>query len=1169
MRNMGGKSKFRTYHRGESIVFLKTKDQWGGLSNMSAGFPIRVNGVDIRTSESLYQACRFPTRPDVQQMIIDQASPMAAKMKGKPFRRTDNRSDWDKVQISIMRWALRVKLAQNWDKFGSLLRDTGNLPIVEESRRDQFWGAKPIDYDTLLGQNILGRLLMELREDLLGETADALSTVEPLEIPDFVLLGEPITAIRRQEPKIQATSVDDQHEAQPTTVQSVLTLDTGRNSKHPHSDQKESPSMNSTTKRKLIEVALPLDAINKESAREKSIRHGHPSTLHLWWARRPLAACRAVLFASLVDDPSSHPDRFPTEVEQDRERDRLFRIIEEMVKWENTTNETVLNAARDEILRSTNDNPPPVLDPFCGGGSIPLEAQRLGLEAHGSDLNPVAVLITKALIEIPPKFAGKPPVSKKSNSAIGGSAAWKGAAGLAEDVRHYGQWMRDEAEKRIGHLYPTVTLPAGQGGGQATVIAWLWARTVTCPNPACGAEMLLVRSFWLSKKKNRQAWVEPIIDRQAKTVRFEVKTGNGEPPDGTVNRRGATCIVCETPAKFPYIREQGRAGHMSRKLMAIVADGSSGRVYVTPDNYHVQVAESETPEWRPENTLPDNPRDFKTPNYGMLTFGDLFTDRQLVALTTFSDLVGEARQRVQADAIATGLPDDGRSLADGGTGATAYADAVATYLAFGVDRSTNYWSSLTPWGGDFIVQTFGRQALPMVWDYAEANPFSASTGNWSGAIDWITKCLNLSIPANNPGYANQADASKLEIDTSSFVIATDPPYYDNIGYADLADFFYVWLRKSLLNVFPNLLATLLTPKSNELIATPYRNNGDKHKAEKFFENGLHQAFTSFRKIQNQDFPLPIFYAFKQAETKNSGQLASTGWETMLESLISSSFMINGTWPVRSERSQGLKSGTNVLASSIVLVCRPRPEDAPITSERNFIGELRRELPTALRTLQHGNIAPVDLAQASIGPGMAIYSRYSRVVTAGGERMPVRRALELINQLLDEVLREEHGDLDADTRWALAWFEEYGLRSEAFGRAETLSRAFNTSVDGLRDAGILESRRGEVRLLRRDELGGDWDPAGDSRLPTWEATQRLILALETEGEPGAADLLRQLGPAQGETVRDLAYRLYSICERKNRAEEALSYNGLVTSWPEIQRLAADSAIPVEGQTRLEV
>jgi len=925
-----------------------------------------------------------------------------------------------------------------------------------------------------------------------------------------------------------------------------------------------------TYRKKLIEVALPLKAINEASAREKSIRHGHPSTLHLWWSRKPLATCRAVLFASLVDDPSEHPEQFPTEQAQDQERLRLFRLMEALITWENSNNQEVLALAKAEIHKSTGDNLPPLVDSFCGGGSIPLEAQRLGMEAHGSDLNPVAVLITKALVEIPPKFAGRAPVNPDSPKTLM-SHDWQGARGLADDIRYYGKWMRDEAERRIGHLYPKVTLPKEYGSGEALVIAWLWVRTVTCPNPACGAQMPLTSKWWLSKKRGKEAWVEPYVDHAITppTIHFAVETGKGKPQEGTVNRQGARCIVCNTPVLSDYIRSEGKAKQIESQLTAIVAEGQHGRVYLSPDTAQVTIAAQEKSQWRPEQEMPQNPRWFSPPLYGMPTYADLFTPRQLVALTTFSDLVQEAREKVLKDASIAGLFFDGVSLNNEGTGANAYSDAVATYLAMAVDRLADRNSTICSWDvtRDSTRNTFARQAIPMVWDFAEANPLSESTGNFYGAIAWVAEVVEASS-CNAPGKAQQCDATTSINMIAHPLISTDPPYYDNIGYADLSDFFYVWLRRSLQDIYPDLFKTVLVPKAQELVATPYRFGGDRKKAQEFFEVGLGKAFERMRAVQHPEYPLTVYYAFKQAESEAEGDegdevnngssvkvTASTGWETMLEGLIRSGFTITGTWPIRTEmvnRSVGL--GTNALASSIVLVCRPRPVAAPIASRREFLNALRTELPDKLKKLQHGSIAPVDLAQASIGPGMGIFSRYSKVVESDGTSLRVRTALQLINRALDEALAEQEGEYDAETRWAIAWFEQCAMNAGEYGVAETLSKAKNMTVQGLVDAGFLEAKGGKVRLLKREELSGEWKPKDNARLTVWEVMQRMIHALLSgSGEIGAGDILRQAS-TQGEVARDLAYRLYTVCERKGWAQEALAYNSLVTSWSEISRLA---------------
>ena len=959
-------------------------------------------------------------------------------------------------------------------------------------------------------------------------------------------------------------------------------------------------------RKKLIEVALPLEAINKASAREKSIRHGHPSTLHLWWARRPLAAARAVIFAQMVDDPSSRPDLFPTEKKQQKERERLFRIIEDLVQWENTTNEAVLQKAREEIWQSWRracaenaDHPrakelfdrhklPAFHDPFAGGGALPLEAQRLGLEAYASDLNPVAVLINKAMIEIPPKFAGKPPVNPESRKDKGLFAReWKGAQGLAEDVRHYGKWMRDEAEKRIGHLYPPIEVTAEMAkdrpdlkpyvGQKLTVIAWLWARTVKSPNPAfANVDVPLASTFMLSTKPGKEAYVEPVIEDGG--YRFTVKVG--KPIDSQVAKCGTRagkaqdflCVMSGAVVPRSYVRDEGKAGRLGNRLMAIVAEGNRERVFLPPTTEHsesaLDVSRDPMIEEARQTILSG-----RTPTramitggvcsaYGLTTWGDLFTSRQLAALMTFTDLVGEAMKQIRHDARAVGLADDLIPLREGGAGAMAYAEAVGVNLGCAVGRAADYWTANATWeaGGGFIAHAFTRQAIPMVWDFAESNPTSDASGNWeSTCIEWVVRVVALFNPAAS-GVAAISAAQSQTIGTDK-VVSTDPPYYNNIGYADLSDFFYVWLRRSLRGVFPNLFATLAVPKAEELVATPYR-HGSKEKAEEFFLSGMTQAMHRLVEQEHPAFPVTIYYAFKQAESETDAGTASTGWETFLDAVIRAGFGISGTWPMRTERTaRSVAMDTNALASSIVLVCRKRAADAPTATRREFAAALKAELPTALRHLQEGNIAPVDLAQAAIGPGMAIYTRYAKVVDAEGKAVPVREALALINQVLDETLAEQEGDFDADSRFALAWFEQHGFAEGEFGVADVLARAKNTAVDGLAQSGILESKRGKVRLLKPSELAKDWDPASDSRVNAWECVHQLIRALEAGGDAGAAALVAKLG-SKAEMARELAYRLYTICERRKRASEALAYNALVQSWPEIARLAQVAPVAPE-------
>ena len=957
-------------------------------------------------------------------------------------------------------------------------------------------------------------------------------------------------------------------------------------------------------KKKLIEVALPLVAINTASAREKSIRHGHPSTLHLWWARRPLAAARAVIFSQMVDDPSSHPDLFPTEKAQEKERQRLFRIIEDLVLWENTTNEAVLEKARAEIWQSWRaacaenaDHPrakelfnrhklPAFYDPFAGGGSLPLEAQRLGLEAYASDLNPVAVLINKAMIEIPPKFAGRPPVnpeSRKDMALI--EREWRGAQGLAEDERYYGRWMRDEAEKRIGHLYPKVEVTAEMAkerpdlkryvGKKLTMIALLWARTVKSPNPAfASVDVPLASTFVLSRMKGNEAYIKPVIENGG--YRFTVQVGKPKDAETVKNgtkfaRANFRCLVSGAPISGDYIKAEGQAGRMGARLMAMVAEGERGRVYLPPTQEMEAVALQAEPIWKPDVEISGSTQYLGVKPYGMHRFSELFTPRQLVALTTFADLVQEARERVKRDALDAGMIDDGKSLADGGSSGTVYMDAVGVYLAIVVDRLADYNSALCSWHiggpttGTKSRNTFSRQALAMTWDFAEVNPLSNQSGSISNSIDYTAKSIAALGHGARGGVAWQCDVTSNEL-SETCIVSTDPPYYDNIPYADLSDYFYVWLRRSLKPVCPDLFATLAVPKAEELVAFAYRHE-NKSGAEAFFLHGMTQAMHRLAKQAHPAFPVTIYYAFKQSESDSSEGTASTGWETFLDALIRAGFSITGTWPIRTELGNRMRgTDSNALASSIVLCCRPRAATAPTATRREFLNALKAELPIALTHLQRGNIAPVDLAQAAIGPGMAVYTRYAKVLDAEGKPLSVREALALINQTLDEVMAEQEGDFDADSRWALAWFDHAGFDSGEYGVAEQLSKSKNTSVDGMVEAGIVSSSRGKVRLLKPDELPTGWDPTTDPRLTAWEIVHHLIRALEASGEDAAAELLAKLG-SKGEIARELCYRLYTLCERKKRAQEALSYNGLVQSWPEITRLAREGRKPVTEQAGL--
>jgi putative DNA methylase len=946
--------------------------------------------------------------------------------------------------------------------------------------------------------------------------------------------------------------------------------------------------------KKLIEVALPLDDINIACALEKQpFTRNHPRSIHIWWARRPFVGARALIFAQMVNDPGFENgngfQRGLKKKEAEIKREELFQIIRDLVKWENTNNAEVLNRAREAIKESwretcaMNKNHPQAKelfdpeklpafhDPFAGGGAIPLEAQRLGLESYASDLNPVAVMINKAMIEIPPKFAGRAPVGPipagERQSEM--PREWHGTQGLAEDVRRYGHWMREEAFKRIGHLYPKVKITEEMAkerpdlkqyvGQELTVIAWLWARTVKSPNPAFSrVDVPLVRSFELSNKKNGEVWIEPVIEGDA--YRFEVRLGTQpkESLHGTVERTGGTCLMSQTAMPFKYIRDEGKSGRMGQKLMAIVAEGKKGRVYLSPTKEMMEAADSAKPEWKPDNPLPINPRDFKTPNYGLHNFSDLFTPRQLVALTTFLDLVSEARDKAIADAKATGLPDDGLSLSEIGKGATAYGDALAVYLSFATTKWSDLSNNICSWNitNQNITHLFTKQAIPMNWDFAELSPFS-KVGEWYSCVLSIHKLFQSLLSKPN-SFALQADATS-QIISNGKVISTDPPYYDNIGYADLSDFFYVWMRRSLKNIYPDLFGTVAVPKAEELVATPYR-HGTKEKAETFFLNGMTQAMHNLAKQAHPAFPVSIYYAFKQSETKE-GSTSNTGWETFLEAVLEAGFSIDGTWPMRTERAaRAIGIGNNALASSIVLVCQKRPENATSISRRDFQRELREQMPEALQTMIGGEtgqtpIAPVDLAQAAIGPGMAIFSRYAAVLNQDGSKMSVHDALIMINKEITEFLNPDGGNFDGDTLFCSAWFDQYGWSAAAFGEADTLARAKGTSVDGVQHAGVIESGGGKVRLLKWAEYPIDWDPSKDDRTPIWEACHHMIRKLNQQGEGEAGELLARM-PEKGEAIRQLAYHLYTLCERKKWAEDARAYNELIGSWHAIVTASHD-------------
>ncbi|MCY3862378.1 MAG: DUF1156 domain-containing protein [bacterium] len=897
-------------------------------------------------------------------------------------------------------------------------------------------------------------------------------------------------------------------------------------------------------------MALPLAAINAEAARDKGIGN-HPQSLHRWWARRPLAAARAVIWASLVDDPSG--DESLSAGEQEAERQRLFGILERLVRWENSNNPEVLAEARAEIERCFPEGPPPILDPFAGGGAIPLEAQRLGLKALAGDLNPVAVLINKAMIEIPPRFAGLPPVHPDIDKAL---TTWERAQGLAADVEAYGRWMRDEAQRRIGHLYPDATGPNGE---KLTPIAWIWARTVESPDPSWSGHVPLVASWTLANRAGKpKVWIEPIIDREVQTISYEIREGSEPAYERTVNRGNGTCIATGAAISGDYIKTESRGGRMRQQLMAVVAEGGVGRSYLPVITEEMEAAKCDEPEWKPEGKNPEKLTGGTVYVYGLDEWWKLFTPRQLIALTTFSDLLGEVAEQVASDALAAGMSGDGVRLRNGGQGAVAYADAVVTYLAFAIDKSTEFNCSISSWDSKNVKirNVFARQAIPMTWDFAECNVLGNRVGSFASQVASLRRAIE-ALPSSRQGQALQLDARAWDKRGQVAIVSTDPPYYDNISYADLSDFFYVWLRRNLSGVWPDVCSTLLAPKAGELIANRYR-TGSKEAAEEHFESGIAEFMAQVADSQCEDVPATVYYAYKATEAKE-GEVRATGWDTFLQAVLDAGLQVNATWPMRTEKPGRMVSlGSNALASSIVLACRPRPASAPLATRGEFIAALREELPEAVRILQSGNIAPVDMAQSTIGPGIKVFSRYAKVVEADGSSMPVSAALAIINDVLGEVLDGEEAELDRDTRFALTWFSEHGYGPGPSGDADSVANAKNTSLAGIEESGIAEARAGKFRLYERSELAESWQPAVDPRLTVWEALQYLIAALE-RSESEAAELLHTLG-GYGERARQLAYLLYQKANDKGWAAEAAAYNGLITAWPNL--VAASAGTPVQ-------
>jgi putative DNA methylase len=877
---------------------------------------------------------------------------------------------------------------------------------------------------------------------------------------------------------------------------------------------------------KLVEVALPLEAISKASKADKDRKVGTIKNVHKWFAPMPTPAWRALLFATLIDDPGDEEGRA-----------ELLKFIERLVPAHGGAPDAeTLAEAHKRIQEATGGNPPTVFDPFCGGGSTLVEAQRLGLPAAGSDLNPVAVLITRTITELIPQVAGRPPLVGDAGQL--GLMSGGPLDGFLADCAHYARRIRDQVWEQIGHLYP----PAPGGG---TVVAWLWARTVRCPNPACRALAPLAASLWLSKRTGDKRWLNPTYCRPGEPVRFEIGSGLGGPPrDSTLARTAATCLVCGESMPLDYVRDEGRAGRMGVEPLAIAVDGAKNRHFLSTTDAQTTMPEANPATEPIDLAIPEQALGFRVQLYGMTNYASLFTKRQLTMLGAFANVIAE-------------LPDWVKK--DGGDGV--YAAALTSVLGLCLGKLSASSSTQTRLElENHFPPAFGRHALPMVWDFAELNPFSGSAGDWMSHVSSVMGGLRALPGTRTPASSFQSDARVASEHLSGPVLlATDPPYFAQIGYADLSDFFYLWLRRALAPVHPDLFSTVATPKAQELIAAPYRHGGSVAAATGYFISGFTDTFRNLLPSTVPTLPILIVYAHRQNESDPGGP-SSTAWDAMLTAIVSSGLRIVGTWPIHathSSRQIGL--GTNALASYVVLVCRPQIQAAKVVDRQGFIAALHAELPKAIRKLQEGAISSIDLGQATIGPGMAIFSRFAKVIEPTGQAMTVRSALELISQIQSEVLDEFVGDLDPETRWAMIWYRDHGFEDGPFDDADKLSKTTVTSTDELVAAGIATARAGKVKLRSREDLPATWSPRDDDRTTVWEVTQHLAKAVTSGGWQQAAPLFRRCG-RWVDDARALAYWLSTAAAAKSRAKDALDYDSLVTSWPELQRLAAQDEQP---------
>ena len=880
--------------------------------------------------------------------------------------------------------------------------------------------------------------------------------------------------------------------------------------------------------KRLIEVSLPLAKISQQSAREKSIRHGHISTLHIWWARRPLAAMRAAIFAALIPAP-----------DDDAERERLERLIAAIVDWDQVKagNSQAIEEARARIRRAFPDRPPRLLDPFMGGGATGLEALRLGCETHALELNPVAHLIELCTLVYPQRYGSgeteeqrrtgdrRSPTADRRQLTLPGSAPTGGGGRtLADDVRHWGRWVLERAREEIGHLYANPT-------GDETIVGYLWARTVRCPNPACGAEMPLVRQWWLAKTKRRKIALRPRVNREARRITFEVidvgaqhAAPDFDPGRGTSSRGHATCLACGQVADVTYIRAEGKAGRMGEMPLAVIYEqektGKGYRPFTEQDEELFQKALTllgELDENAPDEPLPPvGTLGFRVQRYGLTRWGDLFNARQTLALLTFSRQVRAAHEAMLAEGM-----DPER------------AKAVTTYLSVIVDRLADYNTTLCTWHntGEKINHTFGRQALPMIWDYTELNPFSGATGDWSGAMAWITRVIeHAARTSGRPAIARQGTATRLPWPDGHFdALITDPPYYDAVPYADLSDFFYVWLKRSIGFLHPKVFRTPLTPKSAEIIQEPARHDDDAT-AKAFYEREMTRAFAEARRVLRPDGVFVVVFAHK----------STAAWETLLNSLLEAGLVVTASWPLHTERPGRLRAHESAaLASSIFIVCRAR-----VAGGEGYFDDVREELAATIRErldfFWRQDIRGADFFISAIGPAVSVFGRYRRVYRLDGSEVGVGELLNLVQAMvseyaLDRILNgggTQVGGVDAPTRYYILHRWAYGRGKIPFDDAMRLAMALGADVSALMGRrGLLKQSGETVRLLGPKERAGVGglglpDRAGRSA-SVIDVLHRAATLWESGDREGLARFLAEGARGREDQVRLVAQTIINI------------------------------------------